>query len=751
MSRRKTKKAANILKKQITGVFVMALSFFCLASFYFSNQSSLESPLGPIGQLISLIFSNLVGDGKFLLAILGLLWAFRLIFAKQIPFANAKNGGSILLFLVVIIFLHIDYATGLNWWDAIVQGFQGEGGGVLGAVFAVIISSAFGPIGLYIVLVTLAIIGLLMLASGVNQLYPRQIFRGAKVFFNYLRNQFVSFLFVAEEEVPNKKPRKKTNKKKEDFIIVDNMAILESQADLMEASLNDSQVILQAKQKNEREGRVPSDTENLGPIKKEIKPTITTNFSLPPFNLLKPALKLKNPRMNKDITDNVQVLEDTLLSFGVKGKVTQVSCGPAITRYELQPAQGVKVSRIVNLADDIALSLAAPQVRIEAPIPGKAAVGIEVPNKEISLVSFREVLETEEFLESESILTVAFGKDIAGKPVVADLTKMPHLLIAGATGSGKSVCMNALICSLLFKGRPDQLKILMIDPKRVELSNYNGVPHLVAPVVTEPKKAASALRWAVSEMERRYELFAAAGVRDITRYNKRREKLPSGEEVCLPFIVILVDELADLMMVAPADVEDSICRLAQMARAAGMHLVVATQRPSVDVITGLIKANIPSRVAFSVSSQTDSRTILDMGGAEKLLGRGDMLLFPVGLSKPIRVQGVFVSDKEVESIVTFLKSQALPEYSEEIINLNESMVQETEIEDELLPEAAKLVIEGGQASISMIQRRLRVGYNRAARLMDMLEARGVVGGFEGSKPRTILMGWDEFNRTFFNQ
>lgn len=751
MPRKRSKKTDNVLKRQITGVFMLAVSFFCLASFYFSNQNIPESPLGPIGQLISLIFSNLVGEGKFLLGALGIFWAFRLIIARKIPFANARNGGSILLFFVVIIFFHIKYAVNLGWWEAIVQGFSGEGGGLLGAILAVIIFSAFGPIGLYIILAALLIVGLLMLANGSPQTFIKGAFNKLRVFFNFLKGHLISFLFIAENEIEGKNPKKRQRKRKEDFIIVDNTAILKSQSDTI--AVENTEVLVQLKQNlaKEQEELKINATKNTYERKEKVPSvTATANFRLPTFNLLKPALKLKNPRINKDITDNVQVLEDTLESFGVKGKVTQVSCGPTITRYELQPAPGIKVSKIVNLADDIALSLAAPQVRIEAPIPGKAAVGIEVPNKEISIVSFREVLETEEFSQSESILTVAFGKDIAGKPVVADLAKMPHLLIAGATGSGKSVCMNALICSLLFKGRPDQLKILMIDPKKVELSNYNGIPHLVAPVVTEPKKAAVALRWAVSEMEKRYELFATAGVRDITRYNKQKERYPDGEEPPLPFIVVLVDELADLMMVAPADVEDAICRLAQMARAAGIHLVVATQRPSVDVITGLIKANIPSRAAFAVSSQIDSRTILDMGGAEKLLGRGDMLLFPVGLSKPIRVQGVFVSDKEVEAIVNYLKSQATPEYSDEVVNMHEEITLEVELEDELLPEAAKLVIEGGQASISMLQRRLRVGYNRAARLMDMLESKGVVGGFEGSKPRTILMGWDEYNKTFFN-
>lgn len=744
----KIKKNPNSLKRQIIGVITLAVAVFCLASFYINSQATIGFALGPVGQLVSLVFSSLVGDGKFLLGGLGVFWGLRLIRDKQLPFVNAKNGGSFILFLVLITFLHIKYTANLNWWEAIVSGYQGQGGGVIGSVLAGVFYLTFGHLGIYIVLVAVASIGMLMLASG----SPKGIFKIIRTKFmnvyNFIKNQLIAFLFVIEDEKSPEVSKKVVRKQQENLIIIDHAAEQKLLNKNISIGNEDSSVLIKSKENKLKGNQQEQGQKNTNSENSEEQILPESAYCLPPLTLLKPSLRLRNPRINKDITDNVQILEETLENFGVKGKVTQVSCGPAITRYELQPAPGIKVSKIVNLADDIALSLAAPQVRIEAPIPGKAAVGIEVPNKEIAMVHFREVLETEEFMQSKSILTVAFGKDIAGKPVVADLGKMPHLLIAGATGSGKSVCMNSLICSLLFKSRPDQLKILMIDPKMVELSNYNGIPHLVAPVVTDPKKAASALRWAVSEMEKRYELFATAGVRDISRYNKLREKHPEGEEPSLPFIVVLVDELADLMMVAPADVEDAICRLAQMARAAGIHLVVATQRPSVDVITGLIKANIPSRVAFAVSSQIDSRTILDMGGAEKLLGRGDMLLYPVGMSKPIRVQGVFVSDKEVENLVTYLKEQAAPVYSEEVTDLPEEVAVDIDLDDELLPEAAKLVIEGGQASISMLQRRLRVGYNRAARLMDMLEAKGIVGGFEGSKPRAVLIGWDEYHRVF---
>lgn len=744
---RKRKKDPSHLKRQIIGVVTLAVAVFCLASFYVDYQELTEHSLGPAGHLISLVFSTLVGDGKFLLGGLGVFWGVKLIRTKTVPFINPRDGGSIILFLVIITFFHIKYVVALSYWEAIISGYKGLGGGTIGSLLAVILYAIFGSIGIYIVLATLGIIAILMMVNSTTQSFFKVFWQKVMNVYNFLKSQLTNFLFTVDDEEETPKTTKKKVKKKmqgENLVIIDH---LEAKPVDSHSMVEDSPVITTAEMHGDGDGS-GKERGKIQPREEGKSSQQELGFRLPPLTLLKPSLKLRNPRINKDITDNVKILEDTLDSFGVKGKVTQVSCGPTITRYELQPAPGIKVSKIVNLADDIALSLAAPQVRIEAPIPGKAAVGIEVPNKEIATVHFREVLETEEFLQSKSILTVAFGKDIAGKPVVADLAKMPHLLIAGATGSGKSVCMNALICSLLFKATPEQLKILMIDPKMVELNNYNGIPHLVAPVVTDPKKAAGALRWAVSEMEKRYELFATAGVRDITRYNELRENNPEGDEPALPFIVVLVDELADLMMVAPADVEDAICRLAQMARAAGIHLVVATQRPSVDVITGLIKANIPSRVAFAVSSQIDSRTILDMAGAEKLLGRGDMLFYPVGMSKPIRVQGVFVADKEVEAIVSYLKSQGTPEYREEVVNLPEETEGAIEIDDELLPDAARIVIESGQASISMLQRRLRVGYNRAARLMDLLEGKGIVGGFEGSKPRAVLMGWDEYNRIF---
>jgi len=464
-------------------------------------------------------------------------------------------------------------------------------------------------------------------------------------------------------------------------------------------------------------------------------------YQLPPMSLLsKPSGNKGNE--GADMFDARRKLEATLESFGVRAKVLDVVRGPAVTRYEVQPASGVKVSRIVGLTDDIALALAAKDIRMEAPIPGKSAIGIEVPNTEVSMVTMREVMETPSFLNAPSKMSIAFGRDISGQTIVGNLARMPHLLVAGATGSGKSVCINGIITSILYKARPDEVKFLMIDPKMVELNVYNGIPHLLAPVVTDPRRASLALKKIVVEMEKRYELFSKSGTRNIEGYNGLMADNPAA---ILPLIVVIVDELADLMMVAAGDVEDAICRLAQMARAAGIHLIIATQRPSVDVITGVIKANIPSRIAFGVSSQVDSRTILDSVGAEKLLGRGDMLFLPVGMSKPIRVQGAFLSDQEVEAIVTFARGQAEAEYKEDLVpEIDESGVEE-EVLDELFDQAVRIVLEAKQASVSLLQRRMRIGYNRAARLIDQMEARAVIGTYEGSKPREVLMTLDQYD------
>lgn len=480
------------------------------------------------------------------------------------------------------------------------------------------------------------------------------------------------------------------------------------------------------------------------------------NYEFPPLNLLSEGDSKGVKGGKKALADTASKLQKTLYSFGVSAKVENVSVGPAITRYELKPAEGVRVSKIANLADDIALNLAAKTIRIEAPIPGKQAVGIEVPNEKSEVVHIRDILESDEFIDNKSKLAFALGKDVSGATIVTDIAKMPHVMIAGATGSGKSVCINTLITSIIYKAKPSEVKLVMVDPKIVELSVYNGIPHLLIPVVTDPKKAAGALAWAVQEMENRYAMFASKGVRDLKGYN---DAIANDDTIGkLPHIVIIIDELADLMMVAKGDVEDAICRLAQKARAAGMHLVIATQRPSVDVITGLIKANIPSRIAFAVSSQVDSRTILDQVGAEKLLGKGDMLFYPTGAPKPVRIQGAFISDKEVEKVVNFVKANGKSEYRDDITEYIEkaNTTDKEQAEgagnddeaDELLNEAIETVIETGQASTSFIQRRFKVGYARAGRIIDQMEERGIISGYQGSKPREVLMTkerWQELN------
>lgn len=495
-------------------------------------------------------------------------------------------------------------------------------------------------------------------------------------------------------------------------------------------------------------------------VQKEIKEEIQQEkktYQFPPIDLLNFSKGSKKSQDMQELKETAMKLQQTLYSFGVHANVIDASCGPSVTRYELQPEQGVKVSRIVNLADDIKLNLAAADIRIEAPIPGKAAVGIEVPNKENSTVFLRELLESENFQNHPSNIVFAAGKDISGKTVVTDIGQMPHLLIAGATGSGKSVCINTIIISLLYKADPEDVKLILIDPKVVELSIYNGIPHLMIPVVTDPKKAAGALNWAVAEMTERYNKFAVMGVRDLKGYNQKVASIDQIEDENkpkkMPQIVIIVDELADLMMVAQNDVEEAIQRLTQLARAAGIHLIIATQRPSVNVITGVIKANMPSRIAFSVSSGVDSRTILDMNGAEKLLGKGDMLFFPQGIPKPIRVQGAFVSDKEVSDVVNFITSQNMPCYAKEMeskINLSQTGSlgsQENGSDwDVYFADAGKIVIEKEKASIGMLQRALKVGFNRAARIMDQLYEAGVVGEEEGTKPRKVLMSMEEFEQ-----
>lgn len=513
--------------------------------------------------------------------------------------------------------------------------------------------------------------------------------------------------------------------------------------------------IFDSAEKIHPEQTAPAPAAAAAAVKQEEAPQQGSDYILPPLELLDMP-KVSDPvSYQKDIMEQCAVLEQTLKDFRVRANVIAVTRGPSVTRFELEPAPGVKVSSVVNLADDIALRLAAPGVRIEAPIPGKSAIGIEAPNTKNDTVCFREVVDDAKVRNAPSRLCIGLGKDISGNIISADLSKMPHLLVAGSTGSGKSVCINTIITGILYKARPEEVKLILVDPKVVELSNYNGIPHLLTPVVTEPKKAASALHWAVAEMERRYKLFADNHVREINSYNAQAQEK-------MPFIVIIIDELSDLMMVAKVDVEDAILRLAQKARAAGIHLILATQRPSVDVITGIVKANIPSRIAFAVSSQTDSRTIIDMGGAEKLLGKGDMLFYPIGFNKPVRVQGAFVTDAEINNIVDFIVQQSIPvNYSEEVTQQElecdgrnggaEENMPSSPMEDELFEDALNLVLDMGQASSSMLQRRFRIGYTRAARLVDTMEELGIVGQSVGSKPREVIISRQEAEERFLKR
>jgi len=678
--------------------------------------------------------------------------------------------------------------------DAYFLGSQSKGGGAIGAVAAVPLAKLLGDIGAVILCLGIAIV-LLVFTFGINM--------------SEIINLIVEKMEEKKEEKLERKeqlrkqheseiretPAQRRKRERQERMArreIERMNQLEKeQKDTMpeQIKINFGGRIVDTADEKTRLKKYDHSGEDLEPLtknskkqKQEMQPDVIENnlfkqeeekkedkkkevlqlehsmvvedehYEYPPLEILSKPSKKALKGGAKALTDTATKLQKTLYSFGVSAKVENVSVGPAITRYELKPAEGVRVSKIANLADDIALNLAAETIRIEAPIPGKQAVGIEVPNKEKEAVHLREVLDSEEFKENKSKLSVALGKDVAGNIQLADIAKMPHVLIAGSTGSGKSVCINTIITSIIYNSKPSEVKLVMVDPKVVELSVYNGIPHLLIPVVTDPRKAAGALAWAVQEMDDRYNKFASKGVRDLKGYNKAIEK--ENEAGKLPQIVIIIDELADLMMVAAKEVEESICRLAQKARAAGMHLVIATQRPSVDVITGLIKANVPSRIAFAVSSQVDSRTILDSVGAEKLLGKGDMLFFPAGAPKPSRVQGAFVSDDEVEKIVDFVKSNGTATYSEDILesieNSNKTdkeMAQETADDDTdpFLMDAIQTVVETGQASTSFIQRRFKVGYARAGRIIDQMEERGVISGYQGSKPREVLMTLDRLN------
>ncbi len=763
---------------EINGILMLALGILMLLSFYFVNS------IGLFGSFIRDVSLGLFGFPAFLIPPALIVFSLYLIIKQNDIILSAKILYSAVLFVLVsaliqtMLYKPEDYynLTPLkNLEKFYLDGAGLTGGGVFGGLISIPIMLVFQKLGTIIILTALSLIDIILLTNSsiANFIFnlrglfagsgrkaaddaysqedgPEIIEKGDNLSLQF-KPKVIDFKIEKDARELKEKTARNTKPAAEPVMEPEQSFEIEGidTDELVMGDLKPAPAKAPAKAPKafsaEKKERIKAETIDISSHRHTM-----TQYKLPPFDLLKedPDSGGNAKTYRNQVIEGAKKLEDTLLSFGVSAKVINVTRGPTVTRYELQPSAGVKVSRIVNLSDDISLNLAASGVRIEAPIPGKAAIGIEVPNKEVNMVLVRDVLESAEFSQHPSKLSFAIGKDISGECVIADIAKMPHLLIAGATGSGKSVCINSLIISLLYKASPDEVKLLMIDPKVVELGVYNSIPHLLIPVVTEPKKAAGALNWAVQEMVNRYKLFADKGVRDLKGYNELAKK--SEETAPLPQIVIIIDELADLMMVAPNDVEDAICRLAQMARAAGMHLVIATQRPSVDVITGVIKANIPSRISFAVSSQIDSRTILDMAGAEKLLGRGDMLFHPVGKPKPIRLQGANISDAEVERVVEYVKAQGNAEYDDNIIeeiNNSDSPVESDDGDnDELLPRAIELVIDAGQASVSLIQRKFKVGYARAARIVDQMEARGIVGGFEGSKPRQILISkqqWQE--------
>lgn len=709
--------------------------------------------LGIVGNLLNTLFRYIFGQWDFLISIGIILLALYLMFARKFTFkVTPQKVGITLIIFAIALFNHINFVEYLNannlladtsvWqatWNAlntdrIIPDNVEIGGGLIGAALYISFVFLFNELGAKIIVVTLALIGV-----------PLVIRLSYLDFFKNLSNRIsTSYKNYKKRQELNKKTEKSEHKPKpekkhptpiiHDF--VNNGTLAASNIDpnnQQKDSVNQDRIKLETNNIDDKNGNGNIIT-TVGDVR--------SNYEFPSTKFLERYEPVQASNNFDNIGNNARKLEDTLASFGVGVKVLQIHKGPSVTRYEVQPDFGVKVSRIVNLVDDIALALAAKDIRIEAPIPGKSAIGIEVPNTDFSIVSIKEVISSLKFNDSESKLSLALGRDITGEPIVHDLIKMPHLLVAGTTGSGKSVSLNTMIISILYKANPQEVKFLMIDTKVVELNIYNGLPHLLAPVVTNPKKASQSLKMVVEEMENRYELFSLRGARDIERYN---EIMETGEEEVgtsgevLPYIVIIIDELADLMMVASNDVEESIIRLAQKARAAGIHLIVATQRPTVDVITGLIKANIPSRIAFEVSSQIDSRTILDLNGAEKLLGRGDMLFMPVGASKPLRVQGAYISENEVELVVDFIKKQQDVSYEVDIIENFTAHEEITESGDELYEEAVSLIIEANQASVSFLQRRLRIGYNRAARLIDEMEAKGIIGPYEGTKPRKVII------------
>ncbi|PPA72476.1 FtsK/SpoIIIE family DNA translocase [Jeotgalibacillus proteolyticus] len=761
--KRKSKKQTTPLAYEIAGIGFIALSLITIFQ------------LGPVGRALTTVSTYLVGNFQLLLPVSVIAISLYLVIYRTLPDLTHRVAvgiflilGSIFLFSHVLFFdqlaeeglLQSSSAFRETHQELIKSETTNVGAGMTGALLYAVFHFLFASTGSKIAAIALLMAGIILMSG-------RSLGSVIKAVVTYIATWFKDTWLALKEELQDKRDQKKEQKKaeqiarrsgKQQAAAIDpdqtsegdekDELILPREDDSFEPLISSFAEKVTHEEPKKPEPEAPQkeeqeiDIDKLADAAAGVVEVENKDYILPKMDILSLPPHADQSNEYKAIQKNASKLEKTFQSFGVRAKVTQVHLGPAVTKYEVHPDVGVKVSKIVNLNDDLALALAAKDIRIEAPIPGKSAIGIEVPNSEVAMVSLREVLEAQSKDRDSAKLLIGLGRDITGEAVVAELNKMPHLLVAGATGSGKSVCINGIIISILMRTKPHEVKLMMIDPKMVELNVYNGVPHLLAPVVTDPKKASQALKKVVSEMERRYDLFSHTGTRNIEGYNdhvKRFNDKNEEKQPLLPYIVVIVDELADLMMVASNDVEDAITRLAQMARAAGIHLIIATQRPSVDVITGVIKANIPSRIAFAVSSQIDSRTILDSGGAEKLLGRGDMLFMPIGANKPVRVQGAFLSDQEVEEVVNFVIEQQKAQYQEEMIPEDIPEKSVNEVEDELYDEAVSLIIEMQTASVSMLQRRFRVGYTRAARLIDAMEDRGVVGPYEGSKPRAVLV------------
>ncbi|MEW6087154.1 MAG: DNA translocase FtsK [bacterium] len=725
-------------KNEIFGIIILAFTIILSASLFSYDPNDLpfntyppnpkvSNYVGIIGAYLADGAAKVFGWGALLIPFIFVYFGWHKLRGETVERKYLKYGGTAGFLFTFCCLL----------WILGVEGKTYNSGGELGIIGVGILHKFFGVLGTYIVLSSLLAISLLLLLDNLL-LFP--VILNIKAFLTGKKEKSLILNELKQEEVLKEKPRPVINLIRKEA--VSEAKLVMDKEEKEKAEPEKAKKIHVKKPKEEKAVETEKET---GTIKDNKK------YSLPSLEFLEDYSKVSSPNETKEeIEGKSKVLEEALRSFGVEANVIQVHQGPVITRYELQPAVGVKVSQIVNLADDISLVLKASPIRIVAPIPGKAAVGVEIPNKKSVTVGLRELLENKT-QEEDSKLVLSLGKDISGTPFYFDLCRMPHLLIAGATGSGKSICINSIIMSVLFQAEPSDVKLIIVDPKRVEMKGYENIPHLLAPVVTDVKDAILALKWAVFEMEERYKIFASVGARDIDSYNNMpadKKKVKEGEEEkTYPekvfYVVVIIDELADLMMSAGNEIEDTITRLAQMARAVGIHLVLATQRPSVDVITGLIKANFPSRIAFQVSSKIDSRTILDQNGAEKLLGGGDMLFSPPGASKPVRLQGAYVSSKEVERVTDFVRGQAGPEYKEDVFKVSQKSFSMEDGEDDVLfKDAVRIVLESGQASVSLLQRRLKIGYNRAARLVELMEAEGILGPYEVGRSREILVSQD---------